>query len=100
MIRTEFRALRVDEQELLPFDFSGQLVAGETITSADVEIAVYSGEDANPAAVLASAASISGGVISQLVAAPLAGILYTLTCFATTSLGRLPAIQGVLAVLP
>lgn len=82
------------------FDFSQQLASGETISSQVTLAVTYSGTDASPSSIIASAATVSGGVVTQVITGGVAGVIYELLCIITTSLSRGLLLQGYLAVLP
>lgn len=84
------------EQEI--FDFISRLAIGETISSATVTASVYTGVDASPSAILSGSASISGTQVTQMVTAGVVGVIYQLSCAATTSAGKILLLQGLLAV--
>jgi hypothetical protein len=75
------------------FDFTSRLAVGETISTATVTAAVYSGTDPTPTLV-SGAATIQGAQVTQLLAGGVAGTTYLLTCFAVTSSGQTLALQG------
>jgi len=81
------------------FNFQDQLAVGETISSATVTAAVYSGTDASPSSLISGAASVSGATVSQVIAAGTAGVTYVLTCTAITSLSHTIASAGPLVVM-
>ena len=81
------------------FDFASLLANGETLTGAVTTCVVYSGTDPNPAALIDGAASYSGSVVSQLITGGLAGVVYNLTCRATTSFSQILELVGRLAVI-
>ena len=82
-------------------DFGPVLAAcipqGQTLASATCTITVYSGNDANPTAVLSGSPSILGTVAYQTVMGGLAGTAYQLLFTGTSSAGLV--MQGA-AVLP
>lgn len=87
------------ESKRLSFDFLSQLAVGETISSAVVTSALYSGDDDDPEDMISGADSTSGSIVSQLVIGGVAGCIYTLTCVATTSLSQVLSMSGYLAVV-
>lgn len=97
-----FPPIYVTETRLLTFTFGGELAVGETISSAAVTAAVYSGTDATPSSVISGAASISGTNVTQLISGPggEVGVTYALTCLAVTSLGQTVALMGYLVIKP
>ena len=82
------------------FPFTSRLSVGETISSATVTAAVYSGVDASPSNIISGAASVSGALVTQTLTAGTAGVIYRLTCSATTSLSNIFVITAFLAVIP
>lgn len=81
------------------FDFLSQLDSGETISGATVTATVFSGTDASPGAIVSGAATVAGTVVSQKIVDGAIGVIYTLSCAVSTSLGASKVIQGYLAVL-
>jgi hypothetical protein len=100
MSRADLPARRAGETVLLPFNFSSELASGETISAQTVTAAVYSGTDANPAALISGAATVSGAIVTQKVLPLTAGVIYELLCQATTSLGQVLRQVGLFAVIP
>lgn len=98
--REEFGPLLTGEIVNLTFDYTGLLGFGETITSARITAAVYSGDDDNPANILNGALSIVGSKVQQRVSPPIPGNIYILTCAAVTNNAQSLKLQGYLAVLP
>jgi hypothetical protein len=82
------------------FDFTSRLAVGETISSATVTSVVYTGVDASPSAIISGSAAISGGLVTQLITAGVAGVIYELRCAAVTSLGQTANLSAYLAVIP
>lgn len=80
-------------------DFISRLDAGETISSVTTAISVFSGTDANPSGLKASAPSISRTRVRQLTTGGNPGVLYALTASARTSTGRTLTMLGIFAVL-
>lgn len=77
------------ESEVYSFDFSRDLGANETISTAVWSIAVVVGTDANAANRLSGAPVNSGQITSQRVAGLLAGVVYQLRARVTTSAGNI-----------
>lgn len=89
-----------DEKVTITFDFSADLLTGETIGSINsVVISVRSGVDPSPSAVLAGVAQVatSGLQVLQSVQAGIDSTDYDIRALVTTSAGR---IIGLSAVLP
>ena len=82
------------------FEFLGDLGAGETISTATVTAAVYSGTDASPSSLISGSASISGTQVSQKLTGGTEGVVYKLTCTITTSVSYTRVKTGFLAVVP
>lgn len=71
------------------FDFTGKLALGETISGSPViSVTVLRGVDASYASVLSGSASVSAGVVSQLIQNGVDGVVYSLSAKATTSTGQ------------
>jgi len=70
------------------FNFLSQLAPGETISTAVTTASVYTGVDANAAAVVSGVASISGTQVTQLLVGGVPGVVYQILCTITTSLGQ------------
>ncbi len=98
-LREEFGAKDSGERLKLVFDFTSELASGETLSTATVASGVYSGADANPAAMISEAASISGPQVTQFVIGGVAGVVYLLTCTVTTSAGQTLKGFGLLALV-
>ncbi|MDE2097806.1 MAG: hypothetical protein KGL39_11205 [Patescibacteria group bacterium] len=87
--------------EIFTANFQGQLAAGETIISASWEPVLLSGTDSNPSAMISGASTISGNLVSQMIAPTVAGNYYRLVAFATTSLGqKIPRYANVMVEAP
>lgn len=93
-------AKQAGSMELRVFPFTSKLAVGETISSAVVTAAVYSGVDANPSAIVSGTATISGGLVSQKLIGGTAGVIYKLSCAATTSVPNVLIMTAFLAVIP
>ena len=81
------------------FDYTSQLAVGETISSAVVTAAVYSGTDAS-IAILSGSPSVSGPRVTQKFTAGVVGVIYKLTCAATTSASNVLVLTAFLAIIP
>ncbi len=97
--RQEFGSKTTNETRLLTFDFSSFLGVGETITLAAASCVVWSGTDPSPVSMLSGGTSISGALVTQLVAGGLVGVLYVVQMVATTSAGQVLPISGYIAVV-
>ena len=82
------------------FNFAAQLAIGETISTATVTSAVYSGTDATPSTVISGTATISGVTAVQLITGGIEGNVYLLTCAITTSAGQTLRQTGFLVIVP
>lgn len=85
-----------------PFDFISQLGPTETLTGAVTTCSVYSGVDANPSAVIAAAATISGTQVIQPITNGVLGVIYELQCTVSTSSTppQTLSLVGYLAIIP
>ena len=97
--RTIFVSKAVGETKKLTFDFLADLGVTETISSAPVTAAVFSGTDATPSGIISGSSSISGSVVTQAVTAGTAGVTYLLTCTATTSASQILIITAYLTIV-
>lgn len=96
--RVVFATKYVGETKKLTFDFLADLGVTETISTATVTAAVYSGTDATPSAIISGLASISGSVVTQTIVAGTSGVTYLLTCTATTSASQVLIITAYLTI--
>lgn len=87
------------ETVLETFDFTSRLSAAETISTATVTASVYSGTDASPSSIVSGSATISGQTVTQLITAGTLGVIYSLLCTITTSLGQTCELAAYLAVV-
>jgi hypothetical protein len=102
MNRIVLPAKRTVDTVILPvggLDMSSQLQAGETISSVQVSVSVYSGTDPNPAAILSGAASVAGNIITQLFTGGVLGVIYEVLFEVFTSLGQTIGVPGYLAII-
>lgn len=88
------------EQVQITFDYTKDLVVGETLVgaSAVVTVTVADGTDASPSAVLNGAYATTTPYIIQPVRNGLDGVDYHFLCLVTTSLGNKYALQAILPV--
>lgn len=105
-------AMDLEEVDDIPFNFTADMVPGETITDADIACTPISGDD-NAAQDMVTgshlvgtlstagvfAESASGGVVLQRFTAQKAGVTYGVRCVATLSSGRKLTAAGELPVL-
>lgn len=89
-----------NETKTYTFDFTSQLAASETISTASTAASVYSGTDASPSAIINGAATISGQTVTQSITAGTLGVLYEVLCTITTSASQTLALSAYLAVVP
>jgi hypothetical protein len=82
------------------WDFTSLLAVGETLSGATVTATVYTGTDANPAAIVDGAATVTTPYVKQLITGGVVGCIYMLLCKATTSLGQTLELFGLLAIIP
>lgn len=105
-------AMDLAEIDDIPFDFTADMVIGETIASAAITCVAIQGEDGDAQDMVTGAyqvgtltaagvftASASGGVVLQRFTAQQAGVTYGVRCVATLSSGRKLTAAGELPVL-
>ena len=100
MSRVILEGKTAGETVIETFDFTSRLAASETISTAVVTASVYSGTDAAPSSVISGTATISGQKVTQKVTAGTLGVIYTLLCTITTSLGQTLSLTAFLPVIP
>lgn len=83
----------------LTFDFTSQLAAGETLSTATVTATVYSGTDL-VIDIFSGSPAASNGLVTQKVKAGVLGVIYTLLCSVTTSASQTLEQAGYLAIIP
>ena len=98
--RQEFMPKLVSSTHRVVFEFVGELLPSETISTQAVTASVYSGTDASPSSLISGAASASGSQVTQLLTGGVEGVVYKLTCTVTTSEGQTLVKTGFLAVVP
>jgi hypothetical protein len=94
---------RVAEIIFPPFDFSGKLLLGETIsTVTSVTPTVWSGVDANPSAIYGGAFNIDSNSTRALpkIIAGVLGVIYNIEVAVSTSSTRTLVLDGLLAIIP
>lgn len=99
-MRVTFLPKLQGESRNYTFPFGALLANGETISTASVTAAVYSGTDASPSAIVNGAASISGQNVVQNFTAGVVGMLYQTKATITTSLGQTLNCVAFLAIEP
>lgn len=105
-------AMDLAEIDDIPFNFTADMVPGETITGANITCAAISGADENAQDMVTGAhlvgtldtagvftESASGGVVLQRFTAQLAGVSYGIRCIVTLSSGRKLTAAGELPVV-
>ena len=98
MDRVTFRSAHVGETKNLVFDFISLLAIGETISSADVGSAVYSG--AASASVALGTPAVSGTKVTVTAAGDTEGVTHLITMTVVTSLGQTLPLSGFFALVP
>lgn len=98
--REVFQIKPPTDTRIFYFDFTSNLAVGETISTQVVSATVYSGTDSNPSALISGSASASGAQVSQKITGGTTGVVYTLLCTITTSLGQTLTQAGYLAIYP
>lgn len=98
--RVELDPKRQAESVALPFDFSSKTQSGDVLSAPVVTCTVWSGVDANPAAVLTGVNTIAGLQVNAGVQNGVVGVLYLIAVKVTASLSGLLELDGILAVLP
>lgn len=89
-----------DEDRKIEVDFSNDLAAGTTISTASVSATVYSGVDASPQSIVSGASTISGTRVTQKIIDGTAGTTYLLTYNITTSDSQVIQKQAFLTISP
>lgn len=105
-------AMDLNEVDDIPFDFTRDLVPGETISSVAITCTAIQGTDANAQDMVTGSALIgtmttagvftessSGGVVLQRFTAQVRDVTYGVRCIATLSSGRKLTAAGELPVL-
>lgn len=87
------------ESRVYGFDFGRLLEAGETLTGATFAVAVVTGTDPTPAAILVGAATVAGAIARQRIAGGVGGATYRVTATATTSAGNTLSATAFLQVV-
>lgn len=86
-----------EETDVIPFDFTGDLNPGETISDPVVTCEVYAGVDPAPA-VLSGTPTADVGVVTQRVTGGVADVDYRIQCVVETSDGRVLVLATILPV--
>jgi hypothetical protein len=83
------------------FDFTSQLSQGDAISGTPtVTCTPYMGTDGAAAGMPVGATVVSGNIVRQKLQQGVAGVTYTVTCTAATTIGHTLIQQGFLTVLP
>lgn len=89
----DFSPVGIGSIQLLSFDYSLLLQAGETVTAATWTATIEAGTDPSPQSIIDGAAQISGSIVAQMV--DLSNTtnvqnanIYLLTCAAVTTLNQ------------
>lgn len=98
--RSDLGGKHLGETIKVVFDFISSLAVGETLSTAAVTAAVYSGTDATPSAIVSGSAAISGTQVTQAITGGVSGVVYLLTCTVTTSASQTLAKDGYMVVTP
>lgn len=99
MKATTFSEKHPAEILVLSFDFTNDLLTGETITGASRTVETTFGTDAAPSSIFSGVTTFTGGKLAlQGVQAGLAYRDYLITMMVTTSSGRTLVLQGILPV--
>ncbi len=99
-MKEKFDPKIVEETITLTLDFVNLLATGETISSAEWDVAVVLGTDANPNAMKSGAVAISGSKVSQKITAGTSSVTYRMKAKATTSLGQVISLTAEMDVMP
>lgn len=94
-----FPSLPFGSNESLTFDFNNLLAFGEVITGITTTSIVFAGIDPVPGNILNGLPTNGGTSVTQNVWRGISGVIYTLVCVATTSLGHVLTREGRLAII-
>lgn len=83
-----------DSRRLVVFDFTRDLVPGETIVAATITVRLLAGADPAPAELLVGAHQVEGPEVWQLIAGRADGTGYAIKCVATTSHDQALVLNG------
>lgn len=104
-------AMDLSEVDDIPFDFTDDIVTGETITDADITCEVISGTDGSPQGMVTGSylvgtitagvftAGAAGKVVLQRFTAQQRDVSYAIRCVVTLSSGRKLVAAGELPVV-
>lgn len=99
MSRIIFEGKLLGETVTETFDFTSRLAPTETISSAVVTAAVYSGTDASPSSIVSGSTTISGQKVTQKITAGTLGVTYKLLCTIVTSTSQTLQLSGFLVII-
>lgn len=88
--------------EVVPaiFDFSEDLLSGETISTATCTVSVFTGVDPSPSSLLYQTVTVTGNVCEQKIQQGVSGVIYSVLMEVTTSLSRVIEQVMRIAILP
>lgn len=98
-VATLFDPKDVLEKDVISFTFASSMDVGETITTAEIDVEVFSGVDASPMATKSGSHNISATAVTQLVQGGVQDTSYLYRCKATLSSGRVLISCGILPVV-
>jgi len=87
------------ESKVIIFDFISQLAVLETVDSAVVVVDVWSGTDENPSSMLSGDPVPANTQVSQYITDGVPGVIYKITCTATSSNGQVLVMIAYLPVV-
>jgi hypothetical protein len=91
---------RISDTIIVTFDFSDQMIPGETIGNTGVFSELWSGVDATPSAMISGTATIDGQTITQKIIGGAYGAIYTLIALIDTSRGQALSSRTKIVILP
>lgn len=97
--RLELKAKAPGATATYTFDFLSSLLPAESLSAATVTVTVYSGTDTNPSAVFVSRTLVGRSQVAITLDDGLGGVMYSVTCTATSNLSNIYTMTGILPVL-
>lgn len=97
--RTIFQPKTDSSVVTLTFDFTSQLAASETLSTANVTAVVWSGIDGT-IDIFSGSPSAGNGLVTQKIKNGVLGVIYRLLCSVATSGGQTLEMSGYLAIIP
>jgi hypothetical protein len=88
-----------DEEIFFSTDFLSRCAVGENCVTVATTVQVFTGVDANPAAILSGAPTITNNVAQQKIVGGVPGVVYLLTFAARSSVNAVYLNQMKIAVL-